>query len=338
MLDKGFITLGIESSCDETSAAVLRGPNELLSNIVSSQEDIHALFGGVVPEIAARKHAEVVNHIIKQALDAANVGFGGVDLIAVTVGPGLIVSLVVGVSAAKALATVLKIPVVGVNHLEGHILSNIVTAAPAEFPAVCLLVSGGHTEIVLVEEVGKYRKLGGTVDDAAGEAFDKVSRLLGLGYPGGPKIQKAAESGNPEKVRFPRPMMKSEELNFSFSGLKTAVLNFMKNMEKGEHREVTINDVAASFQEAAIDVLVEKTLRAAEQNDARLVWLAGGVAANRPLRDRLAERCRSQDINFSFPNMMLCTDNAGMIAKAGYEIYCSKKNILPLSPLPSLTL
>jgi N6-L-threonylcarbamoyladenine synthase len=331
-----FLTLGIETSCDETSAAALRGADGLLSNVVASQVDTHALFGGVVPEIAARKHTEIINAVLQQALDEAGVGFKDLNLIAVTVGPGLAVSLVVGISVAKALSYALKIPAVGVNHLDGHLLANCF-AEGVSFPAVCLLVSGGHTDIIHVAEIGVYRKLGGTVDDAAGEAFDKVARLLGLGYPGGPRIEKAAESGDPGKVTFPRPMFRDDNYDFSFSGLKTAVINFVRTRKDEIGKTITVEDIAASFQEAVVDVLVGKTLRAAEDQGVREVWLAGGVAANRPLRERMKSESGRRGFGFFTPALILCTDNAGMIARAGYETFRRNLTPLPLSPQPSLT-
>jgi len=331
-----FITLGIETSCYETSVAVLRGADRLLSNVVASQVDVHAMFGGVVPEIAARKHTEVINIVLQSAIDKAGIGFGDINLVAVTVGPGLAVSLVVGISAARALSAALGVPAVGVNHLEGHLLANCLSGSGVSFPAVCLLVSGGHTDIIHVEGIGKYKKLGGTVDDAAGEAFDKVARLLGLGYPGGPVVQKAAEQGNPGLIKFPRPMIHEQNFSLSFSGLKTAVINFMRTHEGEIGKSVTPQDIAASFQEAVVDVLVEKTLRAAESCGAGEVWLAGGVAANRPLREAMKTECGRRGFRFFTPNYILCTDNAGMIARAGYETHINQTSSLQLTPQPGL--
>ncbi len=329
-MEKRFLTLGIETSCDETSAAVLEGPHTLLSNVVASQEKIHARFGGVVPEIAARKHVEAINHIIAAALEEAGAGFGDIDLIAVTTGPGLAVSLLVGISAARALSHSLGVPAVGVSHLEGHLLANCVGGAGVDFPAVCLLVSGGHTEIIYVAGMGDYEPIGSTVDDAAGEAFDKVARALGLGYPGGPAIQRAAAAGDPKKISFPRPMLRENNFNFSFSGLKTAVINHIRvnGLAASGEDGATAEDVAAAFQEAVADVLTEKTLRAAEDRGAGDVWLGGGVAANKRLRERLREESLRRGFGFFSPPMTLCTDNAGMIAKAGYEIY-SRGGALP---------
>ncbi|HOO55380.1 MAG TPA: tRNA (adenosine(37)-N6)-threonylcarbamoyltransferase complex transferase subunit TsaD [bacterium] len=337
-MKREFYTLGIESSCDETSVSVLRGSDELLSNVIASQVDIHARFGGVVPEIAARKHTEAINAVIQESLEESGIGFGDISLIAVTVGPGLAVSLVVGISAAKALSSVLDVPAVGVNHLEGHLLANMLGRTETKYPAVCLLVSGGHTEIILVKRTGEYEKLGGTVDDAAGEAFDKVARLLDLGYPGGPAIQKAAKSGDPAKIKFPRPMIHENNLNMSFSGLKTAVLNYTKKNGEKIGKAITVEDIAASFQESVVDLLAQKTINAAESAGAGEIWLAGGVAANRSLRDRMSELCEKEGFSFYTPEMILCTDNAGMIAKAGYELYKRGIRNLPLSPVPSLSL
>jgi N6-L-threonylcarbamoyladenine synthase len=334
----GFLTLGIETSCDETSAAVLEGADRLLSNVVTSQVEVHAKFGGVVPEIAGRKHTEAINIVLREALERADVGFGDIDLVAVTVGPGLVVSLVVGIAAARAVAAVIEKPLVGVNHLEGHLLANCIGNSDCSFPAVCLLVSGGHTEIVLIEQIGHYKRLGGTVDDAAGEAFDKIARLLNLGYPGGPIIQKSAESGDPGKVKFPRPMLREDNFNLSFSGLKTAVINFIRNNEKLIGTKITMSDLAASFQEAVVDVLAGKTMRAAENFGVSNVWLAGGVAANKVLRERMKKESEKRNIRFFTPDFILCTDSAGMIARAGYEVYSGNCEKLALSPQPGLIL
>lgn len=339
IVKEDFLTLGIETSCDETSAAVLRGPNNLLSNVISSQIDFHRVFGGVVPEVAARKHLEMINSVIDEAVTQAGVALEDIDLLAVTAGPGLVISLVVGIAAVKTLSYTLNIPAVGVNHLEGHILANVVSAGEHNFPAICLLVSGGHTEIVSVAGPGRYERLGGTVDDAAGEAFDKIARLLELGYPGGPVIQAASEKGDASKVKFPRPMIHDKNFNFSFSGLKTAVLNFTKlNDLKNPESGVTAEDVAASFQEAVVDVLTKKTIKAAKKTGAKTIWVAGGVAANRALRESFSIECKKRGIEFSMPPIILCTDNAGMIARTGYEIYASGRKGLDLSPQPSCPL
>lgn len=331
----GFLTLGIETSCDETSAAVLKGGDKLLSNVISSQIDVHKLFGGVVPEVAARKHVEVINTVIDEALEKGGVRLNDIDLIAVTAGPGLAISLVVGIAAAKTISYSMNIPAIGVNHLEGHIMANMLSDKEHGFPAVCLLVSGGHTEIISIAGPGEYSRLGGTVDDAAGEAFDKVSRLLGLGYPGGPVIQSASEKGDAAKITFPRPMLREPNFNFSFSGLKTAVLNFTKQNDIGdENAKISVNDVAVAFQEAVVDVLTQKTIRAAIETGAGTVWLAGGVAANRPLRESFKTECEKNGIHFSMPDFLLCTDNAGMIARTGYEIFRKGGKGLELSPQP----
>jgi len=332
-----MITLGIETSCDETSVAILEGDSDLKANIVSSQVEIHEKFGGVVPEVAARKHTENLNPLLEESFREAGIGPGEVDLIAVTTGPGLVVSLVVGIAAARVLSSTLSIPATGVNHLEGHIMSVPLTCAGVSFPAVCLLVSGGHTEIILVEKPGEYRKMGGTVDDAAGEAFDKISRLLDLGYPGGPAVQEAAGSGDPGKIRFPRPMIADDNFNLSFSGLKTAVVNYLKKEKDTiERGDPSTEDIAASFQEAVADVLAVKTLRAAAAERVGSIWLAGGVAANSELRKKLAAGCEEAGIDFHTPPFDLCTDNAAMIARAGREIFTRTGSGLPLIPAPGL--
>ncbi len=333
-----MLTLGIETSCDESAAAVLEDGVELLSNVVATQIDVHAKFGGVVPEVAARKHTEAINLVIQQAIEDAGVRFGEIELIAVTAGPGLVISLVVGISAARALSESLDIPAVGVNHMEGHLLANFIIKPEPELPAVCLLVSGGHTDIVFVERSGKYKLLGGTVDDAAGEAFDKVARLLDLGYPGGPAIQQAAENGDPSKISFPRPMIHKKNLNLSFSGLKTAVVNFMHTSKEKIGREITISDIAASFQEAVVDVLVKKTLSAADECGVSTVMIAGGVAANGPLRMMMKQECDRAGITFFTPPFEMCTDNAAMIAKTGYELLMNGRNGLELTPQPNCSL
>lgn len=333
-----MLTLGIETSCDETSAAVLRDGDELLSNVIATQIDVHAKFGGVVPEVAARKHTEAINITIEQALEDAGAALGDIGLIAVTAGPGLAISLVVGISAARALSETLDIPSVGVNHMEGHLLANFISRPRPALPAVCLLVSGGHTDIVLVEGPGEYTFLGGTVDDAAGEAFDKVARLLDLGYPGGPAIQNAAASGDPSKISFPRPMIHEKNFNLSFSGLKTAVVNFMNTGRSKIGTEISPNDIAASFQDAVVDVLVRKTLAAAARHSVSTVMIAGGVAANRPLRDAMKSACDDRDFSFFTPPFEMCTDNAAMIAKTGFELLANGRNGLELTPHPNCSL
>jgi len=314
--------LGIETSCDETSVAVVRDGKEILSNLVSSQIDLHAKFGGVVPEVASRKHVEFINPVLHEALTEARVGLNEVDALAVTHGPGLIGSLLVGVCAAKALGYVHNKPVLPINHLEGHIYANFLAHDDIEFPLVCLIVSGGHTDLIVMREHGVYEVIGRTRDDAAGEAFDKVARVLGLGFPGGPAIQKAAEGGNPHAIRFPRADL-GETLDFSFSGLKTSVMRFMQGLSTPETRhikaaEVPLCDIAASFQQAVVDMLVRNLMAAAERSRVSTIALAGGVAANRCLRENVTDAARRAGLRLLIPPIALCTDNAAMIAEAGY--------------------
>lgn len=305
------VVLAIETSCDETSVAVVRGGDQVLSNVVSSQIELHAEFGGVVPEVASRAHLELLEPVVETALHEAGTTSAELDAVAATHGPGLIGALLVGVSAAKALAVAWKVPYVGVNHMEGHLFATFLERPDLEPPFVVLLVSGGHTMLVEVRAKGHYRILGSTTDDAAGEAFDKVARYLGLGYPGGPLIDKLAAEGDRESIAFPRGLL-SEGLDFSFSGMKTAVINYVR-----KHPEATNADLAASFQEAVVDVLVVKTLRAARQVGARAVCLGGGVAANRRLRERFADEARAAGFDYLVPSRDYCTDNAAMIAAAG---------------------
>ncbi len=307
--------LGIETSCDETAAAVVTDGRQLRSNIVASQAEMHAAYGGVVPEVASRQHVLWIVPVLERALADAGLGWADLDAVAVTQGPGLAGSLLVGVNAAKAIAFARDLPLVGVNHLEGHIYANWLTGAEITFPVVCLIVSGGHTDLILMRDHGQYERLGRTRDDAAGEAFDKVARILGLGYPGGPAIQQAAENGDPSRYPLPRAWL-GETYDFSFSGLKTAVLRAVETLRPHEPgATVTVADLAASFQEAVVEVLVEKTRRAALAYGARQVLLAGGVAANRLLRRWMAERV---PVPVVVPPLSLCTDNAAMIAAAGY--------------------
>ncbi|MDQ3294214.1 MAG: tRNA (adenosine(37)-N6)-threonylcarbamoyltransferase complex transferase subunit TsaD, partial [Actinomycetota bacterium] len=306
------VVLGIETSCDETAAAVVSGAQTVLSSVVSSQIELHARFGGVVPEIASRAHVDLLTPVIAQALVEAGLPDGGVEAVAATVGPGLIGSLLVGVSAAKALALVWDVPFVGVNHLEAHLYAGFLEDPSLELPVVVLLVSGGHTLLIHMEDHGRYRLLGQTIDDAAGEAFDKVARYLGLGYPGGPAIDRVAMDGDPEAIRFPRAMQ-DESYDFSFSGLKTAVVNHVRR-----HPEVGTADVAASFQEAVVDVLVTKAQRAAQAVGAKGMVLGGGVAANSVLRERFLDACTADGMHAFVPSRAMCTDNAAMVAAAGW--------------------
>ncbi len=307
------VILGIETSCDETAAAVVMGGDDVVSSVVSSQIDVHAEFGGVVPEVASRAHLESINPVVRRAIDDAGIDEQRIDAIACTVGPGLIGALLVGVSSAKALALAWNTPFVGVNHLEAHLYASFLEDPTLEFPLVVLLVSGGHTMLVEMQGHGVYRLLGRTIDDAAGEAFDKVARYLELGYPGGPAIDRAATEGDPGAVNFPRAMM-DDGLNFSFSGLKTSVVNFVR-----KHPEVSSVDIAASFQQAVSDVLVHKAMKAARDVGATGVVLGGGVAANTQLRSDLQAACASDGIGAFLPGREMCTDNAAMIAAAGWH-------------------
>lgn len=330
--------LGIETSCDETSAAVLRNGRELLSHVISSQITTHQKYGGVVPEIASREHILHIRSVVDQALQEAGTDFSELSGIAVTYGPGLVGSLLVGVAGAKAMAYAAGIPLIGVNHLEGHIYANFLNTPDLEFPLLALLVSGGHSHLVYFEGHGKYKVLGQTRDDAAGEALDKVARTLGLGYPGGPQIQRVALEGNPHAFEFPRAMLESGSLDFSFSGMKSAVLNTLNSARmKGE--TLSTPDLAASFQEAVVDVLVRKALLALERTKAKTLVLAGGVAANALLRERLTDETGRRGIRFNYPPPILCTDNGAMIATAGYYRYLAG-DFAPwdLNAIPGLSL
>jgi len=316
-----MLVLGIETSCDETAAAVVEDGKRMLSNVVASQIEVHSRFGGVVPELASRHHIQNIVPVILQALEDASITLDAVDGIAVTRGPGLVGSLLIGISVAKGLAYTRELPIVGVNHLEAHIYSNFLEHEDLKPPFVSLIVSGGHTDLVYVGAGDRqYEKLGQTMDDAAGEAFDKVAKLLELGYPGGPIIDRLSKEGNPEAIPFPRPVLREHSLNFSFSGLKTAVLNYvLKQREAG--KVINNADVAASFQAAVVDVLTEKTLRAAEMKQIKVIALAGGVAANSALRRQLTLRCQELGYKLYYPKAaIMCTDNAAMIASVGYYL------------------
>ena len=304
--------LGIETSCDETAAAVVVGGRDVLSSVVSSQVDLHARFGGVVPELASRAHVELLTPVVAEALVTAGVEGPDLAAVAATTGPGLIGALLVGVSHAKAMALVYGVPFVGVNHLEGHLYAAFLEEPDLELPAVVLLVSGGHTMLILMEDHGRYRLLGQTIDDAAGEAFDKVARFLGLGYPGGPAIDRLAMEGDPSAIDFPRGLLE-EAYDFSFSGLKTSVITYVR-----KNPDVQVADVAASFQEAVVDVLVRKARRAARDTGAKAICLAGGVAANSSLRERTLDACIEDGLRAYLPSRAMCTDNAAMIAAAGW--------------------
>lgn len=314
-----MLILGIESSCDDTSAAVLN-KDVVLSNVLSSQDDIHSKFGGVVPELASRQHLQAINPIVNSALKKAGVQLSDIELIAATQGPGLIGSLLVGFSYSKALSHVSKTPFVGVDHMAGHILSIHLNEKKPPFPYVALIVSGGTSSIYLAKNHTEFTCLGRTRDDAAGEAFDKVAKLLGLPYPGGPHVSKQAEEGNPRQIKFPRAWLEENSLDFSFSGLKTAVLNYV-NTCKAKKITVHIPDICASFEAAVVEVLVTKTMRAAKLQNIQTIAIGGGVSANTSLRTKLEQSCLDNNVEFFSPQIKFCTDNAAMIALAGYHTY-----------------
>lgn len=336
--EKDVLILAIESSCDETAAAVVKNGREVLSNIISSQIELHKLYGGVVPEIASRKHIEKINQVIEEALKEANVTLSDVDAIGVTYGPGLVGALLVGVAEAKAISYAAKKPLVGVHHIEGHISANFIENKELEPPFPCLIVSGGHTHLVLVENYGKYKILGRTRDDAAGEAFDKVARAIGLGYPGGPKIDKLSKEGDAHAIKFPKAHVADCPYDFSFSGLKSAVLNYLNGCKmRGE--EICQADVAASFQKAVVDVLVEHAMMAVKEYGYDKLALAGGVASNTGLREAMKEACKKNHIQLYYPSPILCTDNAAMIgAAAYYEYQNGTRSGLDLNAVPNLKL
>ena len=335
-MEKDIYILAIESSCDETAAAVVMNGREVLSNIISSQIELHKLYGGVVPEIASRKHIEKINPVIREALSAANMKLEDMDAIGVTYGPGLVGALLVGVAAAKAISYAKHIPLVGVHHIEGHISANYIENKDLEPPFLGMVVSGGHTHLVMVKDYGKYEILGKTRDDAAGEAFDKVARAIGLGYPGGPKIDKLAKEGNPKAIAFPRAHVADAPLDFSFSGLKSSVLNYINSCEM-KHQEICRADVAASFQAAVVDAIVSHTVEAAKMYRMDKVALAGGVASNSALRQAMKERCEAEGLKFYYPSPILCTDNAAMIGCAAYYEYLSgTRHGLDLNAVPNL--
>lgn len=335
---KDIRILAIESSCDETAAAVVRNGRDVLSNVISSQIDLHTLYGGVVPELASRKHIENINPVITQALLDAGVTLAEIDAVGVTYGPGLVGALLVGVAEAKAIAYARKLPLIGVHHIEGHVCANLIEHPELEPPFLCLIVSGGHTHLAMMEDYGLFRILGRTRDDAAGEAFDKVARAIGLGYPGGPKIERAAEKGNPSAIEFPRGKVDGSPYDFSFSGMKSAVLNYLNHAAMtGE--TVSQEDVAASFQQAVVDVLVERAVQAAEEFGQDKLVLAGGVAANGALRRTLSVACENRGIRFYHPSPVLCTDNAAMIgAAAYYHLIRGERSGWDLNAVPNLPL
>lgn len=330
--------LAIETSCDETAAAVVRNGREILSNVIYSQIDLHTLYGGVVPEIASRKHIEKINQVMAQALKEAGMELSDLGAVAVTYGPGLVGPLLVGVSTAKAVSFASGLPLIGVHHIEGHISANYIEHQDLEPPFVCLVASGGHSHLVVVKDYGEYEVLGRTRDDAAGEAFDKVARAIGLGYPGGPKIDKVAREGNPDAIAFPRAKVGDSDYDFSFSGLKSAVLNYLNSCQmKGE--TICQADVAASFQKAVVDVLTEHSMAAVERCGLRKFAIAGGVASNSALRQALEKACAEREIAFYRPSPLLCTDNAAMIGAAAYYEYVrGVRHGLDLNAVPGLKL
>lgn len=317
---KDIMILAIESSCDETAASVVKNGREVLSNVISSQIELHKLYGGVVPEIASRKHIEKINQVIEEALKEAGVTLDDIDAIGVTYGPGLVGALLVGVAEAKAIAYAKQIPLIGVHHIEGHISANFIEHAELEPPFVCLVVSGGHTHLVCVKDYGEYEIIGRTRDDAAGEAFDKVARAIGLGYPGGPKIDKLSKEGNDRAIVFPKAHIADAPYDFSFSGVKSSVLNYINGCRmKGENFNQA--DIAASFQKAVTDVLVENAMRAVDEYGLKKFAIAGGVASNSTLRAAMKAACEEKGIAFYYPSPVFCTDNAAMIGVAAYYEY-----------------
>ena len=321
---KDIVILAIESSCDETAAAVVRNGREVLSNVISSQIALHTIYGGVVPEIASRKHIEKINQVTEEALREAGMSLADMDAIAVTYGPGLVGALLVGVAEAKAIAYAARKPLIGVHHIEGHISANYIENKELEPPFLCLVVSGGHTHLVRVADYGKYEILGRTRDDAAGEAFDKVARAIGLGYPGGPKIEKVSKEGNPDAIAFPRAKVAENPYDFSFSGVKSAVLNYINGC-KMKHIPVNQADIAASFQKAVTDVLVEHAMMAVEEFQVHKFAIAGGVASNNTLRSGMKAACEKRNVEFYHPSPVYCTDNAAMIGTAAYYEYIAGK-------------
>lgn len=330
------VILAIETSCDETAVAIIKNGTEILANVVASQIKTHRKFGGVVPEVASRKHLEMMNIVVDEALNDANFTFDDISHVAVTYGPGLVGALLVGVSCAKALAFAADKPLIGVNHIEGHVYANFLAHKDIKLPVVCLIVSGGHTNLVKIMEHGKYEFLGQTRDDAAGEAFDKIARSLGLPYPGGPEIQRIATEGNIKAIDFPRAWLEEGSYDFSFSGLKSAVLNYL-NQARMKDIDINKADVAASFQEAVVEVLVEKTVKAALEQGVDTILLAGGVSANTYLRERIENRASKEGLKVLYPPITFCTDNAAMIgAAAHYKAIRKEFADLSLNAIPNL--
>ena len=338
MSEKDTFILAIESSCDETAASVVKNGRTILSNVISSQIELHKLYGGVVPEIASRKHIEKINQVIEEALEEAEVTLDDLDAVGVTYGPGLVGALLVGVAEAKAISYAKKLPLVGVHHIEGHVSANYIEHPDLEPPFMCLIVSGGHTHLVIVKDYGEFEILGRTRDDAAGEAFDKVARAIGLGYPGGPKIDKLAKEGNAEAIQFPKAKLESGPYDFSFSGVKSAVLNYI-NKCKMQGEEFDRADLAASFQKAVVDTLVEKAVKAAKEYHMDKLAIAGGVASNSALRGAMENACKKEGIQFYYPSPIFCTDNAAMIGVAAYyEYQKGTRHGLDLNAVPNLKL
>lgn len=335
---KDRLILGIESSCDETAAAVVKNGRVVLSNVISSQIDLHTLYGGVVPEIASRKHIEKINQVIEEALKQAGATLDDLDGIGVTYGPGLVGALLVGVAEAKAIAYARRLPLIGVHHIEGHVSANYIEHPDLEPPFMCEIISGGHTHLVIVKDYGSFEILGRTRDDAAGEAFDKVARAIGLGYPGGPKIDKLSREGNPTAIAFPRAHVEEAPYDFSFSGLKSAVLNYLNKCHMTQEA-ICEADVAASFQQAVVDVLVDTAIRGARDYHMTKLAIAGGVASNQSLRKAMAEACEMEKIEFYYPSPVFCTDNAAMIGTAAYyEFLKGTRHGLDLNAVPNLKL
>lgn len=338
MSEKDILILAIESSCDETAASVVKNGRTILSNVISSQIELHKLYGGVVPEIASRKHIEKINQVIEEALEQAEVTLDDLDAIGVTYGPGLVGALLVGVAEAKAISYAKKLPLVGVHHIEGHVSANYIEHPDLEPPFMCLIVSGGHTHLVIVKDYGEFEILGRTRDDAAGEAFDKVARAIGLGYPGGPKIDKLSKEGNPDAIVFPKAKLENGPYDFSFSGVKSAVLNYI-NKCKMQGEEFDRADLAASFQKAVVDTLVEKAVKAAKEYHMDKLAIAGGVASNNTLRSAMEKACEREGISFYHPSPIFCTDNAAMIGVAAYYEYKKgTRHGLDLNAVPNLRL
>ncbi len=338
MEQKDVTILAIETSCDETAASVVRNGREVLSNVISSQISLHTVYGGVVPEIASRKHLEKIDEVLRLALSSAEVTLDKLDAVAVTYGPGLVGALLVGVSEAKALAYALHKPLLGIHHIEGHIAANYVEHPELKPPFACLVVSGGHTHLVMVEDYERFSIIGQSRDDAAGEAFDKVARALGLGYPGGPKVDAEAKKGNPNAISFPRASVKDAPYDFSFSGLKSSVLNYINHAEmKGE--SISVPDLCASFQDSVADALLERSMLLCKERGLRRFALAGGVAANSRIREKFERACRNRGIGFYRPSPVLCTDNAAMIGCAAYYAYLAgRRDTLSLNARPDLAL